>query len=101
MQEIVKSLPISLIQIHYNNPTEEHGVIYCGILNRMGVSWDVNKTLILVICLEKWMLLAICVISYVYFLVSCLVDKNQQSTLSPFEYVFSIWDSVNQQCKIL
>lgn len=53
MQEIVKSLPISLIQIHYNNPTEEHGVIYCGILNRMGVSWDVNKTLILVICLEK------------------------------------------------
>lgn len=67
----------------------------------MGVSWDVNKTPILVICLEKWMILAMCVISYVYFLMSYLVDKNQQSALYPFEYVFSVWDSVNQQHKIL
>lgn len=44
----------------------------------MEVSWDVNKTEILVICLEKWMLLSVGDISYVCILILHHVDKNQQ-----------------------
>lgn len=48
----------------------------------MEVSWNVNKTEILVICLEKWTLLVVGDISYVYILIPHHIDKSQQLAFS-------------------